>query len=408
MPRLPPGPYFRTRRAHPSEKNASRVISGFSPLAHPTLAWPPPVEGRALHARRQRLRLTGAYFLLATGPSFAHDNHVMPRPPSGLASRTRRARPSEKNAARVIPGFSPLGHASWACLPPEGRAPHARMGMLWLHPGYAPARPPGVGLPLTIMPYPAFASGLATRARRPRPSEETTSALSPALPPQGHASYASPPAEGRAPHARNDGTTPTPTLPPIGHLVIVNSCCANEMPRHTYGLPTRTRRAHPSEKTTPGLSPAFSRQGHPTLASPPAEGRAPHARDDGTTPTQVLSSLGHRPLARPSVIMTCLALRPARIRGRKDRAPRRKPAPSALSGLTAQGRLHGLASGPVFRTGGAHPSNKSPNTLKGRIPPQEIATRPVHRRVHDPRGRLDPLPRAQKKGAFRGPLPFGL
>ena len=62
----------------------------------------------------------------------------------------------------------------------------------------------------------------------------------------------------------------------------------------------------------------------------PPEGRAPHARNDGTTLTQMLSSLDHRPLARRSVIMTCLALRPAHTCGRGDRAPPTKP-PFALS-----------------------------------------------------------------------------
>jgi hypothetical protein len=88
------------------------------------------------------------------------------RPPRFL--RARRPRPSEKTAFRVISRFSPLGHASWACLPRrgglrtpamtplaspghgparrsplgpaplEGRAPHARMGTPWLQPSMSP------------------------------------------------------------------------------------------------------------------------------------------------------------------------------------------------------------------------------------------------------------------------------
>jgi hypothetical protein len=65
-------------------------------------------------------------------------------------------------------------------------------------------------------------------------------------------------AEGRAPHARNDGTTPT--LPPFGHRFIVNACGGNEMSRRTYGLATRARRPRPSEKSAlhiiPGPFPA--------------------------------------------------------------------------------------------------------------------------------------------------------
>jgi hypothetical protein len=59
------------------------------------------------------------------------------------------------------------------------------------------------------------------------------------------------------------------------------------MPRHGHGLATRTRRAHPSEKTTLRVMPGFSPLGHPSLDSPPLEGRAPHARNVGITPTRM-------------------------------------------------------------------------------------------------------------------------
>jgi hypothetical protein len=52
IPRLEYGLPTRTRGARPSEKTASRVISGFPPLAHPTLACPPP--GGTGSARPQR------------------------------------------------------------------------------------------------------------------------------------------------------------------------------------------------------------------------------------------------------------------------------------------------------------------------------------------------------------------
>jgi hypothetical protein len=95
-------------------------------------------EGRAPHARGERSRLTGAFVLLATRPSFAHDNHVMPRPPSSLTTRTRRPRPSEKIALRVIPGFSPQGHPTLAG-PPLGGAGSARpRGWLALDRGICP------------------------------------------------------------------------------------------------------------------------------------------------------------------------------------------------------------------------------------------------------------------------------
>ena len=49
MPRFASGLTMRTRRAHPSEKTALRVISGLFPQGHPSLEGPPP-EGRAPHA----------------------------------------------------------------------------------------------------------------------------------------------------------------------------------------------------------------------------------------------------------------------------------------------------------------------------------------------------------------------
>jgi len=51
------GPDLRTRRARPSEKTASRVVSGPSSVG-PSVVGLPPVEGRALHARRDGLGLT--------------------------------------------------------------------------------------------------------------------------------------------------------------------------------------------------------------------------------------------------------------------------------------------------------------------------------------------------------------
>jgi len=49
-------------------------------------------------------------------------------------------------------------------------------------PGYAPARPPAFRLLLAGHAIPGLAYGLATRARRPRPSEKTPSASSPTFP----------------------------------------------------------------------------------------------------------------------------------------------------------------------------------------------------------------------------------
>ena len=79
------------------------------------------------------------------------------------------------------------------------------------------------------------------------------------------------PAEGRAPHARKEGTGSsearrhrlTATEAPI---------LGNERPRHEYGLATRTRGAHPSGKTTARVVSGFSPQGHSCRAWPPRRG----------------------------------------------------------------------------------------------------------------------------------------
>jgi hypothetical protein len=75
-------------------------------------------------------------------------------------------------------------------------------------------------------------------------------------------------------------------MPPLGHLVIVNACGGNGMPRRTYGLATRARRPRPSEKTGPNVIPGFPRKAILPWMSLPAEGRAPHARNKTIGPTQ--------------------------------------------------------------------------------------------------------------------------
>jgi len=72
-------------------------------------------------------------------------------------------------------------------------------------PGYAPARPPAFRLLLAGHAIPGLAYGLATRARRPRPSDKTIFAVTSGLSPQGHLTLFCP-LEGRAPHARKEGS----------------------------------------------------------------------------------------------------------------------------------------------------------------------------------------------------------
>jgi len=105
----------------------------------------------------------------------------MPRHSWGLATRTRRARPSEKTTLRPISGLLRKATSPLARHAAEGRALHARRGTPWLYPGMPPLGHRACVHPSMIMPYPGLAHGFATRARRPRPSETTTPALSPAF-----------------------------------------------------------------------------------------------------------------------------------------------------------------------------------------------------------------------------------
>ena len=57
-------------------------------------------------------------------PRFHHD--AIPPFASGLPTRTRRARPSEKTPFRIISGVSRKALLAWKAHPSEGRAPHAR------------------------------------------------------------------------------------------------------------------------------------------------------------------------------------------------------------------------------------------------------------------------------------------
>ena len=132
------------------------------------------------------------------------------------------------------------------------------------------------------------------------------------------------PGGGRAPHARKDGVGLAGACP---HLATGRSFPPDDyvVPRHAYGLAMRARRPRPSEKTTSRVISRPSPIGHLTSASPPAEGRAPHARKQRMTPTRARLLLAIGLFAHPPTIMTCPGLGPARISGRAERIPPRKP-----------------------------------------------------------------------------------
>gem|GEM_PF-5950397 len=104
---------------------------------------------------------------------------------------------------------------------------------------------------------------------------------------------------------------------------MASSWGGNEMPWHPYGRTTRTRRPRPSEKIAPRVISGFPPQGHLTLANPP--GGAGSARPQGRLcPYREIAPSGHRPLARPSMIMTCPGSHRIRISGPAERVPIRE------------------------------------------------------------------------------------
>jgi len=224
-------------------------------------------EGRAPHARDGTIaspRHVPGWPPRHRQPSGGNE---IPWPAFGLPTRARRPRPSEKTTLPVIPGFSPQGHPSSDSPPRKGAGSARPHGNALASPWYAPARPPGVGLPLTIMPYPAFASGLATRARRPRPSEKTPLRAISGPSPQGHLTLAHPPggAGSARPRGRHNANR---NVPPFGHRPLSNSSvittCLGSPPAFPPGRGDRA----PPRKPPLAPSPALTPLGHPSCAHP--------------------------------------------------------------------------------------------------------------------------------------------
>jgi hypothetical protein len=100
----------------------------------------------------------------------------------------------------------------------------------------------------------------------------------------------------------------------------------------TSGPPSSCPRAPGTfSSTQDGLAKPVRAQGsHPRIEGPCCQkGRAPHAPKEGITLNQMSPLSGHHPLVNPSVRMTRRGLRVARIRGRTECVPPKKP-PSAL------------------------------------------------------------------------------
>ena len=138
---------------------------------------------------------------------------------------------------------------------------------------------------------------------------------------------------GRAPHARKGRHCANPNVfsfrPPAFRALARN----HDMPWFELGRSLRTRGAHPSEKTAFRVISGLFPQGHPSLEGPPRRGGLRTPGREGIAPTGTLPRSGHGPFADPWVTMRCLGLRPARICGRTECVPPRKPAPALSQGF---------------------------------------------------------------------------
>ena len=155
-----------------------------STARRPVWACPPP--GGAGSARPQGNALASPWYAPARSPGVRSpfDDHALSPACARLCHAGAETAPLRDNHPRAIPGLPPQGDPSGPAPLPEGRAPHARRGTPWLYPGMPPLGHRACVHPSMIMPYPGLASGLATRARGPRPSEKITfRVISSSLPP---------------------------------------------------------------------------------------------------------------------------------------------------------------------------------------------------------------------------------
>jgi len=91
--------------------------------------------------------------------------------------------------------------------------------------------------------------------------------------------WMAPPRRGGLRTPAREGVRPARTLPPLDHRLIVNVPVRMQCLGLSPALPGGRTECVPPRKRPFASSRAFSQQGHLTLDSPPAEGRAPHARE---------------------------------------------------------------------------------------------------------------------------------
>jgi hypothetical protein len=132
----------------------------------------------------------------------------------GLCAASQRGRtecvPPRKPPPTLFPAF-PRKAVSHRLTPFEGRAPHARSDGIGLA-GACPIWPPGVRFPPMIMLRLGMSKALPRGRGDRAPPRKSPSASAPGFPREAILAWIAP-AEGRAPHARKESITPTPTLP---------------------------------------------------------------------------------------------------------------------------------------------------------------------------------------------------
>ena len=131
--------------------------------------------------------------------------------------------------------------------------------------------------------------------------------------------------EGRAPHAREDGSKLTPNIAPFWLTAdrerTRRECNVLALPRPLNADARSASLREPASASSPGLP----RQATHFALGHLAEGRAPHAREDDTGLTEACVLLATGSWSTHRLQMECLGIRGASQFGRTECVPPRKP-----------------------------------------------------------------------------------